>query len=360
MRIAILLPYWNPPHFHGGISRVIFELRKRWLAKGHTVHLYSANTTTNEEEGTFHVPVPRMPLRTVLVNCYLHFTKKLEPYDIVFPQSAIQCLFVDKKKCFPYIHTLSAIEDTQSWRLWRRLFPFIETVALKDIKKCLVLSDDSTKLLTQEHNIPREVIIKTINGVDPERYKPQQNDTENVKIFTAGRFIDRKRISLLIKAIPLVLQHDQNIELSIAGTGPLAAKLKELTSQLSLENHVRFLGQLNQDKMLAEYQHSDIFVLPSASEGMPMVVLEAMACGLPIIISNFSSADELVINGKNGYILKNDSEEELSQLLTDIIRNQELRYAMGQASRECILKHFSWEYVSANIENMLIEFHKNA
>lgn len=353
MKIAILAPYWNPPKFQGGVSRVIFELRKEWLAAGHSVHIFSPQARTDSNQGVYRVAIPRIPLRSLWINTCLALSRKLKSYDIIFPQSAVQALFVDKSRCVPFVHTLSNVEEKSNWRFWRFLIPLLEKKALRNVPACITLSDDTIEMLRNRYEVPVEKIHKIRNGVDYIIFHPSPDKKESsFTIFTAGRFIPRKRFDLLIKAFALVVKVHPNARLIVAGGGRLEVALKSLVTQLGIKQNVSFPGILNQEQILDCYQQSHVFVLPSEAEGMPMVVLEAQSCGLPVVVGNFSAAVDIVDHDKTGFIVGSDDPEEWAGYLEKLISNKILCKEFGTQARADIIASFGWDTIAVQIESI--------
>jgi glycosyltransferase involved in cell wall biosynthesis len=356
MKIAILAPYWNPPQFEGGVSRVIFELRKQWLAKGHTVAIFSPNTQPDAKSDIYKIPIPPLPLRSIWINVWLLLFKKLKGYDIIFPQSAAQALFIDRKRCLPFVHTLSDVEEKKPWRFWRHLIPWLEEMALKDIAGCLTLSDDTVAILCSRCGVPAERIHKIQNGVDYDTFLPSADaKAGSFTFFSAGRFIPRKRFAILIRAFALLVRNHPDTKLIVAGAGKLEESLKNLVEQLGLGQHVYFPGMLDQPSLLANYQKAHAFVLPSEAEGMPMVVLEAQSCALPVVIGDFLAAPEMVRHGKTGFIVKTDDPKEWAKYLNELVENAELCQEFGCQARADVIAACGWDSVAAKIETLFLE-----
>lgn len=351
MRIAILAGYWNPPSFRGGISRVIFELRKVWIRQGHTVHVYAPQTTTDLKAGIFRVPVPRFPLRGIFINLYLSMFFDLDSYDILFPQSLFQAIFLNKDKCVPFVHTLSKIEHKTLWRFWRYTIPFIEKYASKDLHECVVLSNDTKKTLCTKFAFQKNTVLQCRNGVDSRLFKPDDQVVSDqvFTVFTAGRFIPRKRFDLLIRAFASFAVNRPETQLVIAGDGKLKSELKNLAQSLKISNQVCFPGMIDTVAMIELYKKASIFVFPSIAEGMPMAVLEAQSSGLPVIIGNFDTAKDLVIDKQTGFIIKQDDPEIWKETIEKLYQSPELRYRIGNNARMRIRKQFGWENTAARI-----------
>ncbi|HII30185.1 hypothetical protein COT48_05120 [Candidatus Woesearchaeota archaeon CG08_land_8_20_14_0_20_47_9] len=209
-------------------------------------------------------------------------------------------------------------------------------------------SEGLKELALQTLRCEMEVIC---NGVDTAQFKPgnKKNSKGKVRLISTGRLIERKGYDYLIKA----LQGLRNFELTLIGEGDQEERLKNLASSLNVP--VNFLGRLEHDEIPAQLQDADVFVLQTLNEGMSNSVLEAMACGLPVVTTDVGGTRELVRQGEddinnrekrgnieircNGVIVEKGSVESLRAALNRLdrktIRN------MGRKSRE-IAEEFSW------------------
>jgi glycosyltransferase involved in cell wall biosynthesis len=191
-----------------------------------------------------------------------------------------------------------------------------------------------------DQNQPSTVVS---NGINLEDFGPAQvgdfhkrfnipNDA--VKLLFVGRLYPEKSIDTLIKAVPHIIKEYPKTHLMIAGAGHLRPKLEKLVHSLNVNKYVSFLGLVSDEDKLLAYNASDIFVLPSLAELEGMVVLEAMACGKPIIISDaIGSASRFFVDG-NGFLFKTQDHLDLAQQVLKLITNPELREKMGAVSFE--------------------------
>jgi len=139
-------------------------------------------------------------------------------------------------------------------------------------------------------------------------------DDSFVKLIYVGQLNDNKRVNLLIKA--LSLSGETNFTLDIIGAGKELIKLKEMTQKVGLEEHVSFLGVLNNSEVYQKLSHSDVLVLPSHWDGWGAVVNEALMCGTPVICSDYCGAADLVqANLSYGEVFECDSAESLAKVL---------------------------------------------
>ncbi len=183
------------------------------------------------------------------------------------------------------------------------------------------------------------------NGVDIQKFKPTgRKDDDAVVIGTIRRLVPEKRIEDLILAVHIIPEDiRRGIRLMIVGDGPEMPKLKALTTRLRLCSITEFFGTvpcLDVPKLL---QKMDIFVNPSVQEGMSTSNLEAMASGVPTVACNGYGNDEVIANGKTGFLYPSRDRLALAGILTELIENESMRVDVGKRGREHVEKKFTIE-----------------
>ena len=196
------------------------------------------------------------------------------------------------------------------------------------------------------------------NGVDTKLFSPSRHKISgDFKILFVGRLIEQKGAKYLLNAVAEILREKKilprKVFCDIVGDGPLRQELESLSKSLRVDSIVTFHGWVVREKLPTIYQQADVFVLPSFDEGMPNVILEAMATSLPIIATDIKGNNELVQSGANGFLYKH--QEELSVLIEKLISDRELGEKFGETSLEKA-KKFNWktaaeEYVSVCQKN---------
>jgi len=177
----------------------------------------------------------------------------------------------------------------------------------------------------------------------------QQKSYEESRLFTfftLARLEPGKGISFLLEAFKNLQDNNLACKLRIGGDGSQQKELQELTEELGITESVVWLGTLNRKEALKEYQSCDTFVLPSLSENLPLVLLEAIACGKPII-STRCGGPESIINNTNGILVEPQYTEQLTSAMRHMYSNQE-RYD-GMMIRNDALKKYSMQVVCQQI-----------
>jgi D-inositol-3-phosphate glycosyltransferase len=201
------------------------------------------------------------------------------------------------------------------------------------------------------------------NGVDLSLFTPEDHGDAEVldrlgleaptetqpTILYAGRMIRWKGVEYLIKALPAIEPPDT--VLWLAGEGEYRPTLERIASELGVSHRIRFLGKVEQSDLAALYRQTCLLVATSfVNETFGMALCEAMACGTPVVASNFGGFREVVIEGETGYLTRpqdpNDISLKINKLLADPTRIE----AMGAAGRRFVVDNFSWHAVAARVE----------
>ena len=185
------------------------------------------------------------------------------------------------------------------------------------------------------------------NGIDFEDIHNVQphKSIEYPSILFVGGLSKVKGIDTLLNAVPIIRKKILNLCVYIAGSGPEENKLKELVKELNIEENVNFLGYISENEKYSYYKSADVCVFPSRYEPFGIVLLEAMACGKPVVASNVGGIPFFVEEGKAGLLFESGNVEDLADKIMTILKNEELREKMGEAGRERA-KEFTWDKVA--------------
>lgn len=157
----------------------------------------------------------------------------------------------------------------------------------------------------------------------------------------------------LLKALNKMQQNGINgWHMLIAGSGEEEVALKEYVKKNSLEEQVEFLGWINKDKKNDLLMKSDVLILPSYNEGLPMAILEAMSYGLAIVSTDVGSINEAVNNGLNGYVYNPGDVEALERIITKLVADDELWKKQSRESRRICIEKFSEDTMFARIDKI--------
>ncbi len=277
-----------------------------------------------------------------------------KPYNLTHSFFTVPCGFVSMLLRFefglPYIISLRGSDvpwysERFTWIYYILKWPivFIWKMAAAVIANSLVI-----KKLALKSSRHQEIGV-IYNGVYTDIFKPLENPTlhENFTILCASRLSRRKGFNYVIDAFAKIYKKYPSLRLTIAGgEGNAEGELKEQVKKLGLENLVHFTGLVTPNtEFVIHHRASDVFVLPSDNEGMSNNMLEAMASGMPIIMTPTGGADELIDEGVNGYIVKFKDSGDIAEKLEKLINDPALTKSMGIESRK-IAEKMSWENVA--------------
>ena len=215
---------------------------------------------------------------------------------------------------------------------------------LRNIDKVFCVSSPVRNRLNDYGVNPSKMTI-IHNGVDTDLFHPgdtKHNRVTNINLIFAGRLSEVKQIHLLINGMQ-VLVHEKRIKdvkFLVVGQGSLRSNLERLVTDLKLERYISFEGECSEiDKLLKE--RADVYVSASRIEGLPRAVLEAMAAGLPVVISDILEHQEIVVDGINGFLFSPGDIYRYVQNIIKLRSSPELRKLIGNNNRKKVLSHFS-------------------
>jgi len=191
----------------------------------------------------------------------------------------------------------------------------------------------------EHYHIPTEKISVIPNFVDVDLFKPSNREKHNNAqvICYIGRLDEIKNISALLDAVK-----DLDIELYMIGDGPLRDQLFEKAEKEKIK--AKFFGNLPNAELPQYLTGSNLFILPSLIEGHPKALIEAMACGLPVIGSNVPGIRELIEHRQNGYLC-GTSASDMRVAIQEVLSNPKLMHYMGRNAREYVMNNFSLEHI---------------
>jgi glycosyltransferase involved in cell wall biosynthesis len=197
-----------------------------------------------------------------------------------------------------------------------------------------------------EAALPKERCLVVRNGVDTKTFSPEGPKAElgpGRWIVFLGRHDPQKRIHVLIRAFAKIAERVPDARLACAGWGPEEAALRALARDLGLAERVSFLGVRNDVPELL--RAASVFVLPSAAEGLPNALLEALAVGVPSVVTNIPGTDEVVRDGEQALMVPVDDEVALAQAIERLLADEGLAKRLARAGSELVSREFDMERV---------------
>ena len=201
----------------------------------------------------------------------------------------------------------------------------------------------------EETGFPAKRVTTLWNGIDLKRY-PYRGPHAGGPVVTVARLSPEKDIANLLRAVAQIIPSAPNFRLEIAGDGPLGTELRHLATDLRLDDHVRFLGEV--DYVPGLLGQARLFVLPSRTEGISLTILEAMASGLPVVATDVGGNPEVVVPGVTGFLASPGDPVALATNLLHLWNNPDEGRLLGQAGRRRVETHFDIRAMVTRYEHL--------
>lgn len=303
-----------------------------------------------QHEGLFETlkksPLALLQLPLLLVSLAVRLFSASKGAALIHAQwvpTAAVALFVARLRGIPVIASVRGADlNTAAGSATGRAFT---RLILNRVSHIVTVSDEFRAQLRGALEITTPV-DSLYNGVDTEQFRPRPAESKDVPrasdkfvVLFVGGLIRRKGVDTLLEAArPL-----SNVEILIAGEGPERAALEQFADSHSMRDRVRFVGKIDRTDMHDWMQSADALVLPSASEGRPNVVLEALACGLPVLATDIPGTRELIEDRKNGLLFEVGDAGQLREKILTLADDPALAARMSSAGPETIARHrLSW------------------
>ena len=356
MNILFLTTHFNT----GGITSYILTLAEALVQSGH--HVWVASSGGNcvprlESVGVRHVFInirTKSEIHPKLWFCFnpLKELIRKEGINIIHAQTRVTQVLGFFLSRFSGVAMVTTCHGFFKARWFRRMFPCWG-------KAVIAISKPVARHLSVDFSVAKNKIHLIANGIDLNRFvmtneqrrrearqKMDVGTTPLIGINTpligvVARLSSVKGIHVLIKAMPLILKKVPSANLLIAGQGPEEAALKKLTQDLGLSAHVHFKSTINQTQdLLCAF---DVFVMPSLMEGLGLSVIEAQACGIPIVASRVGGLVDLIEDQRSGFLVAINDPSALANRVIELLCDPHHAKMMADQARLNVEQHFSVE-----------------
>ena len=225
---------------------------------------------------------------------------------------------------------LEIAKFSRGWTATKADLVITPSVHLKNVVKNWGVSENNLKVIYNGTKIQSKITKK---------------ENEVLHFITVGRLAPWKNIDKIIQALAILNEKGFNFIFNIVGSGPLNEKLKILVKELKLENKIFFLGQKNTEELNKIYLDSDIYIQASGYEGLPHVILEAINFNLSIISTPIGGTNEILLDGKNGWVLKlkdkkAPDEFDLQEIIYELVDNKTKSNNLIHNAKEYLIENF--------------------
>ncbi len=383
MKILVGVDYYKPFWGSGGIARVCYEISTRLAKMGHDITVFSNGERSNFQlETELNRPIPVdgvtvyyfrnafkfLVVKTNIDSLYLLpvvARKKLKEFDIVHIHTfrsvlAVPIWYYAKKYNVPYVlQAHGSVRDHSQKRFIKKIFDIMwGQRILKDASRVIAF----TPMEAEEYKakgVSKDRIEVVPGGIDASEFenlppkgsfRKEYNLTDDCKIILyLGRIQRIKGLDLLVKAFAQLEGKLDNVKLVMVGPDEgYLPTLKRLINDLGIEEKVLFTSFLTGEKKIAAYVDADIYVLPSIYECFPTTVMEACACGTPVIVTDTCHIAPLIKDGV-GMVVPYDKDQ-LSNALCDILNDDEMRTKFAERGRTLIREQLNLQSYASRVE----------
>lgn len=231
------------------------------------------------------------------------------------------------------IHGFGILAEPGRWRLREKIERALFTICISDYARSQAM------LWSQRSCWPHLHVVHC--GIEPESLTPRHHEGRGQRLLYVGRFDHVKGLPLLLEAFAALAGRDQHVHLDLVGDGPERQDLQAMVAELALQARVTFHGYHSQAQLRDDYGRADLFVLTSFVEGIPVVLMEAMAKGVPVVAPRITGIPELVEDGVSGLLYTPGVVEQLVVQCERMLADPDLRNGCAAAGRQIVSQHFN-------------------
>jgi glycosyltransferase involved in cell wall biosynthesis len=385
MKILHIVNAYPPAWETGGPARIVYDISKELVKRGHIVTVYTTDILNSKSRlkntknpvcidgvNVFHFKNLSNTLASKNIPIALGMMPALKldvkNYDVIHAHLSrcFQSILVHhyaKKFEIPYILQPRGALPVTNKRKQKRLFDsFFGYSIIEDASKIIASSKiESDHYRDVFHDFPYEKVVHLPNSIDLKPYhnlpkkggfkeKYSLDDSTKILLFL-GRIHEIKGLDLLLQAFSEVVKCLRGLKLVIAGPDDgYLSRLRLFVKQLGIEDSVLFLGPLYEKDKLQAYVDADVFVLPSKSESFGNVVLEALACGTPVIVTKNCGVTEYL--GSDCGCIIDYNEEQLRTTLIKFLQDTDLKRGCGERGKRLVFKEFDMDKIVGKLEEL--------
>jgi len=367
----VLVNYEYPP-LGGGAGNATAHIARALARQGHDVRVITSafGDLRGEVEEATNVRVIRLKVRRSRTDRSNYVEKlsyilvaarvlprllRIEPADGLIVFFSMPCgplgWLADRRCDTPYVISLRGGDvpgSNTSVNFLHKVLAPVRRVVLRNSRAVVANSPGLGRLSEQADLVPVGVIP---NGVDANYFisTPRVKNVDTVvRYLFAGRFQAPKNLFALLDCFAAAAhQARMPLELTLVGDGPQRLELQSKACALGVADRITWRGWLNKFELRKAYGQADVFLNPSLSEGMPNTVLEAMACGLPVIASRIMGNADLVVEGVTGMLFDLARPADLVSAIMALADDPSQRASMGARARAMVCEQYTWDAAAA-------------
>jgi len=360
--VRILIFNWrDQTHpWAGGAEVYLHELATRWVKTGHEVTWFCSRHPSQSGEARLDEIniIRRGGFYSVFASAPVVYLSLLaRKFDVILDSSNGLPFF---SPLFSRIPKVILVHHVHTSVFYREL-PFPQAVLADFLERCVVprvyrntpfiAVSQSTRMGLQQIGVNGEQISLVYNGVDCERYRPGAKDEKPLVVYL-GRLRHYKSIDTAIRSVPRLREDFPDLKLCIAGSGPALGALEKLSEELGVRQQVSFLGWISEAQKIQLLQHAHVVVNPSLKEGWGLTVLEANACGTPVVGADVPGLRDSIQDGLTGILVNHGDPQALAVEVGRILSDSQLRKELGRQARTWA-QRFDWGHSASQSLSIL-------
>jgi glycosyltransferase involved in cell wall biosynthesis len=345
----------------GGVYRFTYEIINRLSERGY--NFFAVFITGNEN--LMDPPLKNVPF--VFINDLKHWWdvlkfSRIKKFDIIHSNFAAPIPFISimRKPIVFTCHGLpqpwleAEFKEKCLFTIEKLIFP----IGVKKATKVVSVSKYIQKMIASTYNVHSRVIY---HGIDPAFYQGMKADKTKCKmllginsqekiILYVGRLHPYKDPITLLKSFNVIAKKQNKVRLFFVGMGKLYSEILKLAKNFEISDKISICSRLRSNELVLLYHAADVFVLPSINEAFGMVILEAMASGIPCVVSNSGACPEIVQDC--GLVFEQGNHQDLAEKILRILEDDNLAQKLALKGYERVRKVFSWENTVAQYEKL--------
>jgi glycosyltransferase involved in cell wall biosynthesis len=356
----------------GGVENHVYYLSKELTKLGNKVKVLCTNEPKSNKKLVDGVNVERVSYTGKITNTNISFSFPLKifqsDFDIIHthmptPWTAdwsVLMAKIMKKKSIITIHNdmdKSSLAGKILTKMY--LYTFFK-LTLHLVDRIIIVNPDWKNSFTSTKNILMKYSYKISivpNGIDLKLFTNSSKIKKEKETILFVSILDKhhryKGLDYLLKALSVIKKKRPNIKLLIVGEGELKNDYIIKAKKMGLQKNITFLGKIKQKDLALYYQKSSLFVLPSTEiEGFGIVLLEAMACKLPVVATDIVGLKNDIKNYHTGFIVTPQDEKSLAKSIMKLLDNHSLSRVMGNNGKKLVEKKYSWNTIALQIEDI--------
>ncbi len=362
----------------GGVPEHILMLVRGLSKKGHKVSVLCDNISKRYEDEFFVlgveiilVALSRLPNPFSDIRIFFKLIKIMKSggYDVVHTHMSKAVMLGAPAAKLARIPVVVNTAHNVGWLalsnpVFRVVFWLYDSLLFRlAMDSVITVSDLVKKGVVEAHIAPESKVYAVANGIDTPIVPSEtallklKNDLavndDTLVVITVARLVWFKGINTLMDAASLVVQEIPNVFFVVVGDGDKLSELQAQVNALGIQKQVAFLGE--RDDVPALLSISDLFALPSVSEGMPISILEAMALSKTVVATSVGGVPELVIPGETGMLVKKGDSKAMANAIITLLKDKEFRLKLGRTCKEHHQKYYSTESMVVATEAVYLD-----